>query len=369
MSDSSPSAGTSATLLQGISSVTVATPRLRTHLLVSGPDDGAPVLFIHGNVSSALFWEETLAALPPRYRGLAPDLRGYGESETKPVDATRGLRDFADDLHSLIGELGLAADRRIQIVGWSNGGGVAMQYAIDHPDLVAALVLVAPVSPYGFGGTRDAAGTPCWPDYAGSGGGTANPEFVQRLAAGDRSGESPFSPRSVMNAFYFKPPFQPAPARAEQFVSSLLSTKTGDASYPGDMTASEHWPGVAPGTSGVNNAISPKYCDLSGFARITPRPDVLWVRGADDQIVSDTSLFDFGHLGALGAVPGWPGADIYPAQPMIGQTRAVLEDYRSRGGRYREEVIADCGHSPHVEHPDAFRELVFGFLMRDEVRG
>jgi pimeloyl-ACP methyl ester carboxylesterase len=47
------------------------------------------VLFIHGDVSSSRFFEETLAALPPRYRGLAPDLRGFGETETRPVDATR----------------------------------------------------------------------------------------------------------------------------------------------------------------------------------------------------------------------------------------------------------------------------------------
>jgi hypothetical protein len=45
------------------------------------------------------------------------------------------------------------------------------------------------MSPYGFGGTRDVAGTPCHADFAGSGGGTANPEFVRLLAAGDRGGE------------------------------------------------------------------------------------------------------------------------------------------------------------------------------------
>ena len=37
-----------------------------------------PVLLVHGNVASSLFFEETLAALPPYYLGLAPDLRGFG---------------------------------------------------------------------------------------------------------------------------------------------------------------------------------------------------------------------------------------------------------------------------------------------------
>jgi pimeloyl-ACP methyl ester carboxylesterase len=353
-------------LAAGVVSSVVTTPRLRTHVLASGPADGAPVLFVHGNVSSSRFWEETLAALaaqPGRYRAIAPDLRGFGGSERKPVDATRGLRDFADDLHSLVETLGwTAGGRAIQLVGWSVGGGIVLQYAIDHPDEVVSLVLVDPMSPYGFGGTKDVVGTPCWPDYAGSGGGTANPEFVQRLAAGDRSEESDFSPRKVMNTFYFKPPFRVSSEREEVLVSALLETAVGDDNYPGDLTPTENWPTVAPGQRGMNNAISPKYCNLSGFAGLGRGPEVLWVRGADDQIVSDTSLFDFGYLGKLGAVPGWPGDDVFPPQPMIGQTRSVLDAYRENGGRYREVVIPECAHSPHIEQPDAFRSLVFPFL-------
>ena len=61
----------------------------------------------------------------------------------------------------------------------------------------------------------------------------------------------------------------------------MLSTKVSDDNYPGDAAASENWPNVGPGARGMNNAISPRYCTLSEFARIEPRPDVLWVRGAD----------------------------------------------------------------------------------------
>lgn len=350
-------------LLAGIPSRVVVTPRLKTHLLESGTPDGAPVIFVHGNVSSSRFWEETMAALPPRYRAIAPDLRGYGESEARPVDATRGVRDFSDDVHSLLETLGLiAAGSKVHLVGWSLGGCVVMQYTIDHPTQVASLVLVAPGSPYGFGATKDMAGTPCWPDYAGSGAGTANPEFVKRLAAGDRSEENDFSPRKVMNTFLFKPPFRAAPDREEVFVSALLSTRVADANYPGDFTPSDNWPYVAPGRSGVNNAVSPKYCNLSPLIEVSPKPPVLWIRGADDQIVSDNSLFDPGYLGQIGALPGWPGPDIFPPQPMVSQTRAVLDAYRQRGGQYREEVIPDCGHSPHIEKPETFRRLLLAFL-------
>jgi pimeloyl-ACP methyl ester carboxylesterase len=80
---------------------------------------------------------------------------------------------------------------------------------------------------------------------------------------------------------------------------------------------------------------------------------VLWIHGADDQIVSDTSLLDFGFLGQLGAVPGWPGAEVYPPQPMKTQLRAVLEKYKANGGQYQEVVLSDCGHSPHIEKQGA----------------
>lgn len=350
-----------ASLLEGVSSETVETSRLRTHFLSAGPEDGVPVFLLHGNVSSSRFFEETLAALPDGFRGIAPDLRGFGSTETKPVDATRGLGDFSDDLHGLVEALELEG-RRIHLVGWSVGGTVALRYAVDHPSGVASITLVNPMSPYGFGGTKDEAGTPCWPDYAGSGGGTANPEFTRRLSEGDRGEEDPNSPRNVMNAFYFKPPFRASRGREEAFLSAMLDTVVGDESYPGDMAGSENWPGIAPGEKGVNNAISPKHCNLEEFADIVPQPPVLWVRGADDTIVSDISILDFGYLGQLEAVPDWPGPEAYPPQPMVAQTRAVLDRYTRNGGSCREEVVPDCGHTPHVEKPEEFRGLLFAFL-------
>jgi pimeloyl-ACP methyl ester carboxylesterase len=343
----------------------VATSRLRTHVLTAGPSDAPVLVLVHGNVSSGRFFAPAMSMLAGQFRCLAPDLRGFGLSEAVPADPRRGVRDFADDLHALLTEGGLVpAGQRVHLLGWSLGGGVVLQYAIDHPGAVASIVLESPMSPYGFGGTRDPSGQPCWPDFAGSGGGTANPDLVRRIAEGDRGRDAPTSPREVLTTLYGKPPFELPAGLEDELVDGMLQMATGDDFYPGDATTSRNWPGTAPGTRGVNNAISPKYCDLSGFADITGGPDVLWVRGDSDQIVSDASLVDLGQLGLIGAVPGWPGAEVYPPQPMVGQMRYALDRYRAAGGRYEEHVLTDCGHSPHLERPEEFLALVAGFLLR-----
>ena len=73
-------------------------------------------------------------------------------------------------------------------------------------------------------------------------------------------------------------------------------------------------------------------------------------------IVSDTSLFDLNYLGQLGVIPGWPGADMAPAQPMVAQTRAVLRRHTPLpAAPYEEIAVPDCGHSAHLEHPDLVR--------------
>lgn len=345
--------------IPGITAKTITTPRITTRVLFSGSDDGIPVLFLHGNASSATFWEETMTALPAGYRGIAPDQRGYGDADRNAkIDATRGMGDLADDAVALLDHLGYT---KAHVVGHSAGGSVIWSMLMSYPDRFLTVTLAAPGSPYGFGGTKDANGTPCHPDFAGSGGGIVSPQFTQAIAAQDRS-DTPTSPRGVMNTYYWKPPFRAA--REEELLSSLLSEHVGQQEYPGDLVPSPNWPNVAPGVWGPSNGLSPKYVgDVTRLFRIEPKPSILWIRGADDQIVGDNSLFDMGTLGMLGAVPGWPGADVYPPQPMVSQTRAVLEQYAAAGGRYREEVFADTGHTPYIERPEEFNRLFHAHLQ------
>jgi pimeloyl-ACP methyl ester carboxylesterase len=346
--------------LPGITSKMIDTPRLQMHVLFSGADSGVPVLFIHGNASSSTYWEEIMLKLPGGYRGIAPDLRGYGDTEDKLIDATRGAGDWVDDLVALTKTLGLS---KYHVVGHSMGGAIIFNLLPAAGAAILSATLVDPGSPYGFGGTKDLDGTPNYDDFAGSGGGVVNPEFPKLMAAGDRSTDNPqASPRVVMNSFYWKPPFKPA--REEDLLTSLMTEKVGPDKYPGDFVPSGNWPNVAPGKFGPINALSPKYVgdSVKNFIAAQPKPPILWVRGSDDQIVGDNSLFDFGTLGKMGFVPGWPGDEVYPPQPMVGQTRRVLEHYAAQGGKYWEKVIADTGHSPYIEKPEEFVELLVKHL-------
>lgn len=318
------------------------------------------VVLVHGNVSTSAFFEPLMAALPASWHVVAPDLRGFGATDSAPIDATRGLRDFADDVHALIESLGWVG--QADLLGWSVGGGVILQLAIDHPSAARSLTLVNPVPPRGFGGTRDVDGTPTEADFAGSGGGAVSPDFLASLRLRDRS-SGVGSARFTMKQFFFAADdYQPPPELEEQFLDAMQSTRLGDWFYPGDSVASANWPFVAPGTRGMNNAFSPKYQDLSAFAEIAPQPRVWWVRGAKDSVVSDSSFFDLAQLGKLGLVPGWPGEERCPPQPMVAQTRTLLDRYAAGGGSVTTHVFERAGHSPFLECQDEFVRAFVEFV-------
>ncbi len=335
----------------------VQTDRLALQVHESGPEDGVPVGLIHGNLSTGRFYEHLFADAPERYRLIAPDMRGFGDTERVPIDATRGLRDWADDTHALLRALGI--DAAPHLAGWSTGGAAIAHYAMEHP--VASLTFIDPVSPYGYGAVaRD--GTPHFSDFAGSGGGTGNPVFAARLAGGDRSADGDTAPRNVMNTSYWRVGHREPPEREELLLGEILKSATGDDGYPGDTGTSEHWPGVAPGTRGILNALSPKYCDWSGIVDLDPKPPVLWTHGSADLVIADGSPLEMGTLGASGTVPGWPGPDAFPPQQMVTQIRTVLQRYAAAGGSVRMEMFAGSGHGPHLDAREKWLAVFTDFL-------
>ena len=345
----------------GVTSQFAQTKRLRMRYIESGPADGVPVVMIHGNLSTGRFFEHLMPSAPSQYRIIAPDMRAFGDTERKPMDATRGVRDWADDTHSLLETLGVSQPPHL--VGWSTGGAAIANYAQDRP--VASLTFIDPVSPYGFGGTH-LDGTPCFADYAGSGGGTGNPEFIKRIAEHDTSTESPFSPRNVMNSSYWAASHHESQEREDMLLDEVLKSATGDDGNPGDTTTSPNWPGIAPGTRGVLNALSPKYCNWAGIVDVEPKPPIRWTHGTADIVVADGSAWEMGTLGKLGYVPGWPGEEVFPPQPMVSQIRNVLEEYRRRGGRVDMEMFEGSGHGPLFDAAERWADGFFKFLASVE---
>jgi len=345
----------------GIKSEMVKTDRLEMHVLLSGKQDDEPVIFLHGNFAAALYWQDLMLSLPEGFRGIAPDLRGYGWTEDKLTDATRGLKDWSEDILALMDVLAI---EKAHLVGWSLGAAPIYRMLIDQPEKIKSMTFVAPVSPYGFGGTKGEEGIPVYDDFAGCGGGSVNPEFIRRIQEGDRSSADPNSPRNIINTFYYVPPFRAADE--EDLLTASLQEKIGSDKYPGDSVPSTNWPFVGPGKWGALNGGSGKYMinDVPDLIAVEPKPPILWIRGDKDQIVSDMSMFDIPTLGKLGFVPGYPGEEIFPPQPMISQTRSVFGKYQQNGGSFKEVVLENTAHSPHIEKLEEFNESFHQFLLK-----
>lgn len=339
-------------VLEGVTARNVITDRLTTRVLFTGPDTGIPVLFIHGNFSNATWWEETMLALPAKFCGIAPDLRGYGGADPDvKIDATRGMGDFVDDALALMDHLG---HQCFHLVGNSLGGLVVWWMMAGVPQRLLSVTLAGPGAPFGFGGTRDASGTPTTPDFAGSGGGLINPDLVQSILEGDRDSLSDFSPRGIMRRLVWGEGH--IPEREDALIDAMFRVHIGKRELPGDSEPSPNWPFVRPGKWGATNAMSPKYVDnlVDRILASEPKVHALWSYGADDLAVSNSAGSDPGTWGPTGRLPGFPGLEIYPPQPMMDQIRKMLDDYSAVGGSYIEAVIEDSGHVPFITHPDEF---------------
>src|SRR6476661_6519562 len=99
---------------------------------------GEALLLIHGMAGSSATWRAVLPQLSKKYRVVAPDLFGHGESAKPRGDYSLGA--FAVSLRDLLDELGIT---RATVVGQSLGGGVAMQFVYQHRDYCQRLVLIS----------------------------------------------------------------------------------------------------------------------------------------------------------------------------------------------------------------------------------
>ncbi|WP_431313849.1 alpha/beta fold hydrolase [Mycobacterium avium] len=100
--------------------------------------EGEVLLLIHGMAGSSETWRSVIPPLAKKFRVIAPDLLGHGESAKPRTDYSLGA--FAVWLRDFFDELGVS---RAAVVGHSLGGGVAMQFVYQHPDYAQRLILIS----------------------------------------------------------------------------------------------------------------------------------------------------------------------------------------------------------------------------------
>ncbi|MGQ0510288.1 MAG: alpha/beta fold hydrolase [Betaproteobacteria bacterium] len=103
--------------------------------------EGEPLVLVHGVGGAGDMWDGVAAALPPRFRTIRVDLRGHGRSGL--ISAPCTVQDLARDVTEVMDSLGV---RSASMAGFSLGGLIAQAIALDSPDRVRKLALVATVA-------------------------------------------------------------------------------------------------------------------------------------------------------------------------------------------------------------------------------
>ena len=266
---------------------------------------GRPLVCIHGNYASKRWFTEQLSAPPLGWRVIAPDLPNFGESGSLPGKTS--IEAYASYLADFMAQLGLESP---VVLGHSLGGAVAQVYAARQPDALAGLLLVASAPPgslYGLGG-----GLGKLPQEFKLPNSVSLPKLpkgiklpssslkMPKLKAGGRSGERERLAASLRATM----PSRPI-AYFEQIVDDALLMRP--AAVSGNLQALMSY-------------------DTRGLGRV--RCPALILRGGRDTIITEQ---------------------------MARKTAASLPAARL-------ELWPEVGHSPQLEAPERFKELLTRFL-------
>ena len=257
---------------------------------------GPALLLIHGVGDSSKAWETVHAKLAQRFTVIAPDLLGHGESDKPHADYS--LPAFANGMRDLLAVLGID---RVTVVGHSFGGGVAMQFAYQYPELVERIVLVS------------------------AGGVSKDVSIALRLAAMPMGAEA----LAILRA--------PGVMPAVQLFGRAVGTVFGSTKFGRD---------AADAASVLKNFEDPRA--LSAFART--------LRSVVDGRGQYVTMLDRVHL--MQSIPVqliWGDED-----PTIPVSHARLAQEAIPGSTL--EIFEKSGHVPFHDHPDRFVHVVERFL-------
>lgn len=181
---------------------------------------GETVVLIHGNMSSSVHWQTTMEHLEGRYHVFAPDMRGFGDSTYN--SRFDSLRELAQDLERFLDEAGIDT---CSLVGWSTGGGVALEMAADLPARVKKAILVESVPPTGYPMfKKDATGQPILSELLKTKQDIEiDPVQVAPVLAAYASGDREMM-RAIWNAVIYNRK-QPSAEDYELYLSAMLKQK------------------------------------------------------------------------------------------------------------------------------------------------
>lgn len=103
------------------------------------------LLLIHGNMTSSKHWDMLLENLDAKYTIYALDLRGFGGSSYH--QSITAIKDFSDDIKLFVDAISL---KHFDMIGWSTGGAVCMQFVANYPGYCQRLILLASASTRGY---------------------------------------------------------------------------------------------------------------------------------------------------------------------------------------------------------------------------
>lgn len=132
----------------GVAAHTIDRSGMRLHCMSAGRPDDAMVLFLHGFPTRWSTWRQPMRALADAgFFAVAPDLRGYGESDKPAHVSAYSLARLIEDVAAIVHGFGR---KQVCLVGHDIGGGLAWGTAMVRPDLVSRLAILNSVHPIGF---------------------------------------------------------------------------------------------------------------------------------------------------------------------------------------------------------------------------
>jgi len=270
------------------------------------------VVLIHGNMASSKHWDILMSAFPCGYHLFAVDLRGFGMSSYHNRIET--IQDFSEDVAQFTNCLDLNS---FSMIGWSLGGAVAMQFAIDHGTKVEKLVLIESMGLQGYPVSRkDTHGLPIPGAFLSTRDELAQDPCIAATARAIEGGDRAYF-KKLWESFVYThqhPPTQ----KYEEYLNDVFSQRnTVDVAYAYTrFNISYQNNGVADGDGSVSKIRTP----------------TLVIHGDRDEVIPLETAREIAR--GIGA------------------------------GRARLEILEDSGHSPLIDAPERLVALIAGFLER-----